>query len=161
MANRVRGTAPLLRCLGGRLWPAVAGCGLGILVGLGRILAGSPLGAAEIRITGRVVLPGTSGTAIASARVELRPAVDGYEAARRWLAGAAATAPLAATHPAPDGSFALMAPQPGCYRLTVSADGFLPLRYPLAPLVEDRELPAARLQPATRSTIEAGAGARP
>jgi protocatechuate 3,4-dioxygenase beta subunit len=152
---------PLLRAAV-RLAPAAAGCGLGILVGIARILTGSPLDAAEIRITGSVLLPGAPASAVASVRVELGPAVDGYEAAKRWLSGAPAAAPLAATHPAADGSFALVAPQPGCYRLTVKADGYLPLRFPLVPLVEDREVPAARLQPATLSTIEArGDGGEP
>jgi len=64
-----------------------------------------------------------------------------------WLAGGAAAVTLAATHPEPDGSFALLAPQPGWYRLTVRADGYLPLRYALSPLAEDRELPAARPSP--------------
>jgi Carboxypeptidase regulatory-like domain len=129
---------------------------------MARMLIGSPLGAAEIRIAGRVLMPGAPAAAVAAARVELGPAVDGYEAARRWLAGAPAAAPLASTHPAPDGSFALPAPQPGCYRLTVSAEGYVPLRFPLVPLVEDRVLPAVRLLPATRTTIEArGEGGEP
>lgn len=127
---------------------------MGILVGMARIVTGSPLGAAEIRITGRVLMPGAAAPAVAAARIELGPAVDGYTTAKSWLSGAPAAAPLAATHPAADGSFALVAPQPGCYRLTVSADGYVPLRFPLIPLVEDRELPAARLQVASLSTIE-------
>jgi Carboxypeptidase regulatory-like domain len=132
------------------------------MVGMARILTGAPLGAAEIRITGRVLMPGAAAPAVAAARVELGPAVDDYAVAKSRLAGAPAAAPLAATHPSADGSFALAVPRPGCYRLTVSADGYVPLRFPLIPLVEDRELPAARLQAASVSTIEArGEGGEP
>src|SRR6202035_3921342 len=115
------------------------------------IVIGSPLVAAEIRITGRVLMPDGAAARVTAARVELGPVVDGYEAAKGWLSGAPAAPPVAATHPAPDWSFALVAPLAGCYRLTVSADGFVPLLFPLVPLVEDWTLPAARLQPATRS----------
>jgi hypothetical protein len=128
---------------------------MGILVGMARILTGAPLDAAEIRITGRVSMPGAAAPAVAAVRVELGPAADDYATAKGWLSGAPPAAPLATTHPAPDGSFALVAPQAGCYRLTVSADGFVPMRFLLVPLLEDRTLPAAPLLPATRSTIEA------
>jgi hypothetical protein len=85
------------------LAPAAAGCGLAALVAMARVLTGSPLNAAEIRITGRVLMPGAPAAALAAARVELGPASDGYEAAKDWLSGAHAAPPLAATHPAPDG----------------------------------------------------------
>jgi hypothetical protein len=100
-------------------------------------------------ITGRLEAPhGTPSGVVAGASVEVLPARLDYEGARRQLAGQAPGPPLAATRAAAGGAFRLQVPGPGCFRVVVRAAGFLPLEVPLVPLVEDRELPPARLTPA-------------
>lgn len=142
---------------------AAPGAGSAVGAGAAPVFAASPPDPSEIRVSGRVAMPaGAPAGALAAARVELVPVIAGYETARRWLAGGPASTPLAAVHPEADGAFLVRAPRPGCYRLVVHADGYLALSYPLWPLVEDRELPLARLQVAARSTIEAvGADGKP
>ena len=111
---------------------------------------------ATVTISGRLVAPaGTPHSVIAEARVELRPAGLDYQAARRQLAGEAPAPPLAAVRPAPDGSFTLAAPRPGCYRVAVEAAGMLPLETVLAPLLEDTQLLPAVLTLAGRLTMRA------
>src|ERR1700687_1438248 len=98
--TRRSGGFALLHCRqAGRLAPIAAGCALGFMVGLAQLLAGSPVVAAEIRISGRVLLPGAPGAAVARARVELDSAADGYDSARRGVAGAAGAAPPRAPPP--------------------------------------------------------------
>jgi hypothetical protein len=83
------------------------------------------------------------------AEIELRPAVEDYAAARRRLDGGTPAPPLASAQPDRTGAFVLVAPGPGCYRVSLRAPGYLPIDLVLAPLVEDRELPPARLVAAT------------
>jgi protocatechuate 3,4-dioxygenase beta subunit len=102
-----------------------------------------------VLITGRLEAPaGTPSGVVAGASVEVLPARLDYEGARRQLAGQVPGPPLAATRAAAGGAFRLQVPGPGCFRVVVRAAGFLPLEVPLVPLVEDRELPPARLTPA-------------
>jgi hypothetical protein len=103
-----------------------------------------------LRITGRMELPaGAAPVEAKGAEIELRPAVEDYAAARRRLVGGTPAPPLASALPDGTGAFVLVAPGPGCYRVSIRAAGYLPIDLVLAPLVEDRELPPARLVAAT------------
>ena len=94
----------------------------------------SSLSATPLHVTGRV-LDLHQGSGLAGARVELFPAYEGKTA----------PAPLASARTDQDGTFEIAAPESGCFRLLVRAEGHLPMEHPLVPLVEDRELPEAGL----------------
>ncbi|HVR11822.1 MAG TPA: carboxypeptidase-like regulatory domain-containing protein, partial [Thermoanaerobaculia bacterium] len=92
---------------------------------------------------------------VAEARIELLAAELGYEAARRLLAGQGPPAALASTRADRDGAFTFEAPAPGCYRVAISAPGYLALDYLLPASIEDRQLPPAQLVQAVRMTVRA------
>jgi protocatechuate 3,4-dioxygenase beta subunit len=98
------------------------------------------LAAQPLQVTGRVVADGSQG--VSGARVELFPAYEVYAEAVQRLAGKPGPPPLATALTDAGGRFRVVAPGSGCFRLVVRADGHLPMEYPLAPLAEDRELPA-------------------
>jgi hypothetical protein len=126
-----------------------------VLLSLPFALAAQPL-----QVTGRAVDDQDQG--LAGARVELLPAQEGYADAVRRLKKEPGPAPLATAVTDTEGRFRIAAPGPGCFRLVVRADGHLSMEYPLAPLVEDRELPAVLLQ--ERASLEiriVGADGRP
>src|SRR5579864_6477117 len=115
-----------------------------------------PAAGAGVLIAGRLVAPaGAAAGAVAEARIELLAAELDYEAARRLLAGQGPPAALASTRADRDGAFTLEAPAPGCYRVAVSAPGYLALDYLLPALIEDRQLPPAQLVQAVRMTVRA------
>ena len=120
---------------------------MSILLGLSMSL---PLAAAPVRITGTVL--NRDGGGLAGARVELVPA----------YAKVAPPAPLAKTLTDAEGLFEVAAPESGCFRLVVKAEGHLAMEYPLVPLVADRELPAAHLIPSEPFGVRVeGASGRP
>src|SRR5579864_2996212 len=81
-----------------------------------------PAAGAGVLIAGRLVAPaGAAAGAVAEARIEL-------------LAGQGPPAALASTRADRDGAFTLEAPAPGCYRVAVSAPGYLALDYLLPAL---------------------------
>lgn len=92
---------------------------------------------AQPRVTGAVRAP--DGAPLAGARVELLPIPSGYAAGRLRLEGREVE-PVAETAAGEDGRFAVPAPQPGTYRLRVSARGRVPMQAGPLALVEDREL---------------------
>ncbi|HVR96871.1 MAG TPA: carboxypeptidase-like regulatory domain-containing protein, partial [Thermoanaerobaculia bacterium] len=104
--------------------------------------------AAAQKVTGKI-LPPAGGKAVAfdKVQVELTPLSMDYGQALRRLEGKT-DPPLATARPRPDGSFEIVAPEPGLYQVTVRAEGFLPLRHLLPPLFEDVELPPVELEPA-------------
>jgi protocatechuate 3,4-dioxygenase beta subunit len=102
------------------------------------------LAAAPIRISGRILSQETE-KGLAGARVELRPAFEGYDDAVRRLAEKVEPAPLASTRTGGDGSFELIAPEGGFYEVVVRAEGLMAEKYPLPPLVEEVGLPPAFL----------------
>ena len=116
--------------------------------------------AQPIRITGRVAGSGAPG--VFGARVEIFPAQEGYAEAVRRLKREPGPAPLATADTDADGRFRIAAPGPGCFRVVVRANGYLPMEYPLAPLVEERELPPVVLEEENSLEIRlAGAEGRP
>lgn len=114
--------------------------------------------ASPVRITGRVL---DAGKPFAGARVELLPAAPVYEDALRQLAGGA-PAPLTATRTGTDGSFALLVPESGAWRVVVQAEDRLPLEHAVVPRVDRISLPPAELVHPFPFTIQAlGPDGRP
>jgi carboxypeptidase family protein len=109
-----------------------------------------------VRISGRIEVPGRAAPGVlTSARIELLSVLEDDAAARRELAGEAPAPPLAMVHPNGEGAFTLDAPAAAGYRVRVRAEGYLPIEHLVLPLLEDRELPAARLTPASPLTVRA------
>ncbi|HEX3528093.1 MAG TPA: carboxypeptidase regulatory-like domain-containing protein, partial [Thermoanaerobaculia bacterium] len=102
-----------------------------------------------LRVTGRILPP-----VPIDLRVELIPLVSGYAEAARFLAGEPIP-PLATAQPRADGSFEILAPESGLYRVRLQAEKYLPVEVLLIPLVEDTELPPVTLQtaPALQITV--------
>ncbi len=99
--------------------------------------AAPPAAAASLSVTGH--LTGGSRAVLAETRVELAllPFGPGPAAVR--------PPPAVTAKARQDGSFALVAPAAGLYRVRVDAPGYLPLEIPVLPLVEDLALPPAHL----------------
>lgn len=115
-------------------------------------LAAGPASAAPLRVAGRVLAgdePGAPG--LAGARVELSALETLPDVARR-PAGSPETPPVTARTGA-DGSFELRAPDAGLYRLSVHAEGRLPVEIPLLPIVEEMDLPVAVPPPASEVEV--------
>ncbi len=110
--------------------------------------------AAAQTITGKV-LPPSGGKAMAfdKVQVELAPSFMDHAQALRRLEGKPVP-PLANARPRPDGSFEIAAPEPGLYRVTVRAEGFVPARYDLRPHYEEIQLPPVELEPASPLEIQ-------
>jgi protocatechuate 3,4-dioxygenase beta subunit len=105
--------------------------------------------AEPLRVTGQVQLP--AGMRVDTVRIELDPAFEEYSVALARLRGVnPRPAPLATTRPRPDGSYELLAPGSGFYRITVRA-GACGAEASLAPLLEEVELPPAELRCASPS----------
>lgn len=112
---------------------------------LGAVLilwASSGLAAAPVRVTGRVL---AEKAGLPGARVELFPAYEEYAGAVRRLTEKTGPVPIAKTRTDAAGDFEILAPESGCFRLEVRAEGYLAQEIVLLPLVEDVELPAATL----------------
>ncbi|HEV8578248.1 MAG TPA: carboxypeptidase-like regulatory domain-containing protein [Thermoanaerobaculia bacterium] len=115
---------------------------------LGLALLVLPLSAASaepIRVTGRVIaIEEQSGKA--GALVELLPAYeDDITALRRLREGE--PAPLASARTRADGSFEITAPESGGFRVSVRAEGYLPVEVPFLLLIGETELPPTPLVP--------------
>ena len=106
-------------------------------------LGSLPLASKEIPIDGRVRDSG--GVALAGVRVELRPILSNYEQGMRELDGRAVE-PAARTVTGADGRFQVSAPGEGMWEVGVSAEGFVPLRFRLTPLIGPETLPPATLR---------------
>lgn len=119
----------------------------------------SILAAAPIRVTGRVQ---AEKAGLSGARVELFPAYEEYAEAVRRLTGKTGPVPLAKTRTDAAGDFEILAPESGCFRLEVRAEGYLAQEITLLPLVEDVELPAATLMQGSPVEVRtAGPDGRP
>jgi 5-hydroxyisourate hydrolase-like protein (transthyretin family) len=104
-----------------------------------------PLQAAKVSITGRILDP--EGKPAANIKVALIPILPEVESARLELAGKTGPEPAAITSTDAAGIFHLVAPDAGMWRAQVEAPGFVPLEYPLTPLLDETDLPDARLLP--------------
>ena len=112
------------------------------------LTAALPVVAAPVRVTGRIATPVPAGT-----RIDLLPAFAGYDDALRLLAGGPEPPPLASARPLADGSFELFAPEEGLFRIRIQAPGCVAVEREPAPLVEETELPPARLKPAVETEV--------
>jgi large repetitive protein len=118
---------------------------------IGFVLPLLPLAFAQaetIHVSGRL-LDARRGSGLSGATVELFPAWEEYEVATRRLKEKAAPAPLATTRTNDQGVFDIAAPARGLFRLVARAEGFLPMEYLLAPLLEDVELEPATMMRAS------------
>lgn len=119
-----------------------------LLALLACVLIATESRAAGFAVDGRVVTP--NGEGLAGARIELRPVLRLYEEDRRELAGKPAPPPLRVVRSGPGGWFHLEAPAEAsgaCWRLAVSADGFVSsISGPVVPL-DDRNLYDIALEP--------------
>lgn len=97
---------------------------------------------AQPRVGGVVRIPG--GAPISAAQVELLPIPPGYVAGRLRLEGREVEG-VATAAADEQGRFSLMAPEPGTYRVRVTSQGRVPMRFGPLALVEDQELPPAML----------------
>ncbi len=120
-------------------------CWLGILFFLAGGTYAEP--ATEPFLVGGRVLPVAGASTPPSAMVvELRPAFPGFDAQRAALHGADPDA-LATARVGEDGTFLLIVPKQGVYRIDARAQGFRSLTIPFLPLVEPIQL--AHLKPVT------------
>lgn len=110
-----------------------------------------PLRAAEIPIAGRVLGPGAKP--VAKARAVLIPILPSAEAGRLELGGRMDPEPVATAPVAGTGAFLLKAPDAGMWKVRVEAPGFAPLEMSLLPLLEETDLPEARLSPDVRLQV--------
>ncbi len=124
-------------------------------LGVGLLLP-ALLTAVPLTIEGRI--HDATGEPLAAARVELCPRAIGYEQGLAELASklrseaaseatgqVAAPPAIAVTRSDRRGAFHLTAPAPGVWDLWVSAPGYVPVRYKLAPLVSAIQVPVVRL----------------
>ena len=103
------------------------------------------LAATAIPITGQVL---DASQPLAGARIELHPVPEG--------------APVKSTLSRSDGSFELIAPESGAFRVVVQAKDRLPMEHLVVPLVEEVSLPPMELMPSARITVQAlGSDGRP
>lgn len=114
--------------------------------------------AQPVRIKGQVV---EGREPFAGARVELYPAALVYKDALRQLAGDP-PAPLDSTQTGSNGTFELLAPESGAYRVVVQAKDRLALEHLVVPAVEEVSVPPAELRRLSTFTIQAlGPDGRP
>ncbi len=114
------------------------------------LLVVSAASASEIRIGGRVLLPG--GTPLPNAEVTLSPIAGAYEESRTVMEQLPPES-AARTLTGEGGRFELMAPHAGLWKVSVEAAGFVPLETELRPLIEPLELPDAELSPDSGLTV--------
>ena len=93
---------------------------------------------ADIPVDGRVRDSG--GVGMAGVQVELRPILSLYEQGLRTVEPAARTVTGA------DGRFEVRAPGEGMWEVEVAAEGFVPQRWRLTPLLEAESLPPVALR---------------
>ncbi len=104
------------------------------------------LAATGIPIISRVLEPG--GEPLAGIEVGLEPVASAYERSRLRLAGQLAPESVARSRTGVDGTFELIAPEAGMWKVVVSSSGFLSMEYRLVGLVEPATLPTLELVPA-------------
>jgi protocatechuate 3,4-dioxygenase beta subunit len=119
------------------------------------LLLSAAASAAPIQITGKILHPPKD------VQVELRPWGAEHAEALRQLKGETIP-PIASARPRLDGSFAIKIPDTGFYTVVVRAGGHLAMQGPARFVVEDLELPAVELPPASPLEVQAvGADSQP
>ncbi len=115
------------------------------------VVAAAPSAAATIALHGRVV--DGDGAPVARAAVRLVPAVGRYAFARLELEARPEPAAADRTMTGDDGRFRLAVPEPGSWWVKIDADGFVPVDARLEAVIEEAELPTARLAPAAEVEV--------
>jgi uncharacterized GH25 family protein len=109
------------------------------------VLFPSSLHAAKIPISGRAVDSG--GKAVAAAKVLLIPIPTVAESGKLELAGKADPEPAVSATTDASGGFQIAAPDAGMWKVRIEARGMVPLETLLQPLVDEVDLPDAKLSP--------------
>ena len=109
------------------------------------------LAATGIPIISRVLEPG--GEPLAGVEVGLEPIPSAYERSRLRLAGQLAPESVARSRTGVDGTFELIAPEAGMWKVVVSSSDFLSMEYRLIGLVEPATLPTLELAPAANLEV--------
>ncbi len=107
------------------------------------IVAGSVPATAELVLSGRVI--DEEDRPVAGAVIELRPVLDLHDEGLRLLAGKGRVKPVAQDRSDRRGAFELAAPEIGIWRITVGADGRVPMTRVLRPLLHEQALDDVRL----------------
>lgn len=107
------------------------------------LLFALPLHAAKIPVSGRVVDP--DGKPVPNAKVALIAFPPEAERGRQEMAGQTGPEPAVTVSSNAEGVYRLEAPDAGIWRVKVEASGFVPLQVLLTPLVEETDLPEAKL----------------
>jgi uncharacterized GH25 family protein len=110
-----------------------------------------PVQATPIPVSGRIV--DATGKPVANAQVELLSILSTPEDGQLQVAGKVDREPAAKATTDAAGLFRLQAPDAGMWKVRVAAAGFVPLQAALAPLLEETELPDARLVPDVRLQV--------
>ena len=122
------------------------------------VLALTAVTAEELRIGGRVLLPG--GSPLPQAELQLWPLMAPLAQARAVLGEE--TEPAARALTDAEGRFQLGAPHAGLWRVRVAAPGFVPLETDLKPLIESVVLTDAQLEADSRVKLKVtGNGGKP
>jgi len=126
-----------MRLTHGWLWLGLCGLALGLTTGTSEkaVAEAAPRPIDGLEVSGRVVDP--AGKPLPGVRVQLAAVEPEGASARRWLAGAGARPPIAEGATAVDGRFSLRAPGRGFFFVTADAPGLVPMRFLLAPLLEE------------------------
>jgi len=109
------------------------------------VLLSPSLHAAKIPISGRVVDSG--GKAVAAAKVLLIAIPTAVESGKLELAGKTDPDPVVTATTGASGAFQIAAPDAGMWKVRVEAKAFVPVETLLEPLVDETELPDAKLSP--------------
>jgi hypothetical protein len=115
------------------------------------LLAAVPLHAVKISVAGRVV--DADGKALPNAKVSLIPVPSSVEQGRLELAGKIDPEPAATATADAAGAYLLTAPDIGMWKVKIEAPGFVALETLLLPLLEETDLPEARLSPDVRLEV--------
>lgn len=113
--------------------------------------SGAATSSSEIGIGGRVL--GPKGLPLAEVEAALLPALDPVQMVKLSDSGAPPK-PAARVLTNAHGSFHLMAPRAGLWKVRLQASGFVPLEFPLEPLIEPVDLPDAEMLPDFGLTVQ-------
>lgn len=115
------------------------------------LLLAAPLRAVKIAVAGRVV--DAEGKALANAKVSLILVPPSIEQGRLELAGKIDPEPALTAAADAAGAYLLTAPDAGMWKVKIEAPGFVAVETLLLPLLEETDLPEARLSPDVRLEV--------
>jgi hypothetical protein len=125
-----------------------------IPLSLGLLLLLLPALAAAVPLEVRGTVRGPDGQPLAGAQVDLLPLRGNFETSRGLLAGAGGPEPAASVRSDSAGRFAVPAPRTAVWKVTVKAEGFVPMQYSPLPVANAVELPPLTLTRDVGATVE-------